>query len=238
MRILIVEDDDRIADFLMRALLVEGHNVTRLDSGKDAVNIVRGGDFEFILLDIMLPGKSGIEVCQELRFRKINTPIIMLTAMDSTEDIINGLKIGADDYITKPFDLDELMARIESVSRRQQGLDVVNTELCIADVHMHTDSKIVTVSGKDVSLTAKELSILELLMSNPNKLFSRERILNNIWGANSDPLTNVVDVYIGRIRKKLGKDESSFIETVRGLGYRIDPQAEAKPSANLPKRLD
>lgn len=228
MRILVVEDDDRIADFLTRALQAEGHNVTRLDSGKEAVSVVRGGDFEFILLDLMLPGRTGLEVCQELRFRKINTPIIMLTAMDSTEDIIHGLKMGADDYITKPFDLDELMARIETVCRRQQGLDKMNTELCIADVQMNTDSKTVTVGDRDIALTAKELSILELLMSNPNKLFSRERILNNIWGANSDPLTNVVDVYIGRIRKKLGKDEPSFIETVRGLGYRIDPQAETK----------
>jgi DNA-binding response OmpR family regulator len=228
MRILVVEDDDRIADFLTRALQAEGHNVTRLESGKEVVNVVRGGDFEFILLDLMLPDRSGLEVCQELRFRKINTPIIMLTAMDSTEDIIHGLKMGADDYITKPFDLDELMARIETVCRRQQGLDLMSTELCIADVQMNTDSKTVTVADRDIALTAKELSILELLMSNPNKLFSRERILNNIWGANSDPLTNVVDVYIGRIRKKLGKDESSFIETVRGLGYRIDPRAEAK----------
>jgi DNA-binding response OmpR family regulator len=152
--------------------------------------------------------------------------------MDSTEDIIQGLKMGADDYITKPFDLDELIVRIETVSRRQQGLDVTKPELCIADVQMHTDAKTVTAGGRDIPLTAKELAILELLMSNPNKLFSRERILNNIWGAHSDPLTNVVDVYIGRIRKKLGKDESSFIETVRGLGYRIDSAAEAKPKTH------
>lgn len=222
MRMLVIEDDDRIADFLIRALKAEGHNVTRLDSGREVVSVVRNGDFEFILLDLMLPGTSGLEVCQELRFRKINTPIIMLTAMDSTEDIIHGLKMGADDYITKPFDLDELMARIETVCRRQQGMATQNTELCIADVQMDTDSKVVTVGGQSVSLTAKELSILELLMSNPNKLFSRERILNNVWDANVDPLTNVVDVYIGRIRKKLGKDDSAFIETVRGLGYRID----------------
>lgn len=222
MRMLVVEDDDRIADFLIRALKAEGHNVTRLDSGKEVVSVVRNGDFEFILLDLMLPGTSGLEVCQELRFRKINTPIIMLTAMDSTEDIIHGLKMGADDYITKPFDLDELMARIETVCRRQQGMATQNTELCIADVQMDTASKVVTVGSQGVSLTAKELSILELLMSNPNKLFSRERILNNVWDANVDPLTNVVDVYIGRIRKKLGKDDSAFIETVRGLGYRID----------------
>lgn len=229
MRILVVEDDDLIADFLSRALQVEGHNVTRLDSGIDAVTVVQNGDFEFILLDLMLPGKSGLEVCQELRFRKITTPIIMLTAIDSKEDIIRGLRMGADDYITKPFDLDELMVRIETICRRQQGtVEEVKKELCIADVKLNTESKTVTAKGRDVPLTAKEVSILELLMSNPNKLFSRERILNNIWGANSDPLTNVVDVYIGRIRKKLGTDESAFIETVRGLGYRIDAQALVK----------
>lgn len=228
MRVLIVEDDDLIADFLTRALQAEGHNVTRLDSGTHAVSVVRNGDFEFILLDLMLPGKSGLDVCQELRFRKISTPIIMLTAIDSKEDVIRGLRMGADDYITKPFDLDELMARIETVCRRQQGIDEVKTELCIADVQLNTESKTVTAKGRDIPLTAKEVSILELLMSHPNKLFSRERILSNIWGANADPLTNVVDVYIGRIRKKLGKDESAFIETVRGLGYRIDPQALAK----------
>ena len=222
MRILVVEDDDRIADFLGRALHAEGHNVTRLSTGIEVVSVVLNGDFEFILLDLMLPGASGLDVCQELRFRKVDTPIIMLTAMDGIEDVIHGLKMGADDYMTKPFDLDELMARIESVSRRQMGSDVVDPRLCIDDVQMNTDSKIVTVGGAFISLTAKEMAILELLMSNPGKLFSRERILNNIWGTNVDPLTNVVDVYIGRLRKKLGKDELPFIETVRGMGYRIN----------------
>lgn len=222
MRILVVEDDDQIADFLKRALSAEGHTVTRLDSGEGAVTVVQSGDFEVILLDLMLPGISGLDVCQELRFRKINIPIIMLTAMDSIEDTVRGLRMGADDYMTKPFDLDELMARIETVCRRQQSMIVQDPVLSLADVRMDTDSKGVTVDGREVSLTAKELNILELLMSNPGRLFSRERILNNIWGVNVDPLTNVVDVYIGRLRKKLGKDDSPFIETVRGMGYRID----------------
>ena len=222
MRILIVEDDDRIADFLVRALNSEGHVCTRLPSGDDAVRVVRKGDFEFILLDLMLPGQSGLAVCQELRIRKIKTPIIMLTAMDSTEDTINGLKMGADDYVTKPFDIDELLARIESVSRRQSGTETQSPLLKLDDVVLNTESKTVVVGSEDVILTAKELSILELLMSHPEKLFSRERILNNIWGANVDPLTNVVDVYIGRLRKKLGKDNTPFIETVRGLGYRME----------------
>ena len=221
MRILVIEDDDRIADFLIRALNAEGHHCTRHASGTGAVEVTKNGDFEFILLDLMLPGCSGLDVCQELRLRKINTPIIMLTAMDSIEDVVHGLKMGADDYMTKPFDLDELFARIETVYRRQGDVNEPNPVIAIDGVIMNTDAKTVSVDGRDIALTAKELSLLELLMSNPDKLFSRERILNNIWGANVDPLTNIVDVYIGRIRKKLGKDKDPFIETVRGLGYRI-----------------
>lgn len=223
MRILIIEDDDRIADFLNRALTAEGHHCTRIATGEEAVSIVKNGDFEFILLDLMLPGTSGLGVCQELRMRKINTPIIMLTALDSIEDIVHGLKMGADDYMTKPFDIDELVVRIETVYRRLGEKNQDDVLLTLGDVTMNTDSKIVTVDGQHVSLTAKELSILELLMSNPEKLFSRERILTNVWGTNIDPLTNVVDVYIGRLRKKLGKDKSPFIETIRGMGYRIAP---------------
>lgn len=221
MRILVIEDDDRIADFLYRALNAEGYNVTRLDNGNDAVSVIQNGDFNCILLDLMLPGSSGLEVCQEIRIRKISIPIIMVTAMDSIDDIVHGLKMGADDYMTKPFDLDELFARIETVYRRQGDVNEPNPVIAIDGVIMNTDAKTVSVDGRDIALTAKELSLLELLMSNPDKLFSRERILNNIWGANVDPLTNIVDVYIGRIRKKLGKDKDPFIETVRGLGYRI-----------------
>lgn len=228
MRILIVEDDDRIADFLLRALNAEGHQCTCYSSGENAVSFIQNGDFEFILLDLMLPGVSGISICQELRLRQIDTPIIMLTAMDSTEDVVHGLKMGADDYMTKPFDIDELLARIETVCRRQGEPVSANPLLQIDDVVMNTKSKTVEVNNKGVILTARELSILELLMANPGKLFSRERILNNVWGINVDPLTNVVDVYIGRLRKKLGKDKAPFIETVRGMGYRIDPALTAQ----------
>lgn len=222
MRVLVVEDDDRIADFLLRALTVEGHSCVRAGNGDEAIPLVKSGDFDLILLDLMLPGMSGMDICQALRMRRIHTPIIMLTAMDSVEDVVLGLRMGADDYMTKPFDIDELLARMDTVTRRHGSESTVSKLLVIADVTMNRESKTVTVAGNQVNLTAKELSILELLMSYPDKLFSRERILNNVWGLNTDPLTNVVDVYIGRLRKKLGKDKEPFIETVRGLGYRID----------------
>ena len=233
MRVLLIEDDDRIADFLIRALHAEGHTLTRLATGDDAISVVMEGDFELILLDLMLPGISGLEICQQLRFRGAIIPIIMLTAMDSVEDVVHGLKMGADDYISKPFDLDELFARIDAVCRRHLNEATQNSVLTIADVAMNRQSKAVSVGKRIIALTAKELSILELLMANPEKLFSRERILNNIWGANVDPLTNVVDVYIGRLRKKLGKDGLPFIETVRGMGYRIDQSLVAKKPEHI-----
>lgn len=223
MRVLVVEDDDRIADFLLRALTAEGHSCVRAKTGDEAVSLGRNGDFNLIILDLMLPGMSGLDACQELRIRNIKTPMIMLTAMDSTEDIVTGLKMGADDYMTKPFDLDELLARMESVCRRDGGISTHAKLLQIGDVTMNLESKTVNVGNRHIDLTAKELLILELLMTYPEKLFSRERILNNVWGMNTDPLTNIVDVYVGRLRKKLGKDKTPFIETVRGMGYRINP---------------
>ncbi|MCP4979032.1 MAG: response regulator transcription factor [Gammaproteobacteria bacterium] len=225
MRILVVEDDDRIADFLIRALKSERHTCIRCADGKEGLELGRQADFELILLDIMLPNISGMEICQELRLRKIATPIIMLTAMDGVDDIITGLKMGADDYLTKPFVIDELLARIEAVARRRIANNSDKPDLVVGDVVMNSQSMHVTAAGKTVELTAKELAVLELLMANPDRLFSRERILNNIWGMSVDPLTNVVDVYIGRLRKKLGKDNTPFIETVRGMGYRIHPSA-------------
>lgn len=223
MRILLVEDDNRIADFLQRALKAEGHTSVRCNDGKEGLELGRNGDFDLILLDLMLPGLTGLEICQELRMRQVNTPIIMLTAMDDIEDIVRGLKMGADDYMTKPFDIDELLARIETVSRRSSAQPEEQAQdLVVADVVMNRRSKTVQVDGNAIDLTAKELAVLELLMAYPDKLFSRERILNNVWGVDIDPLTNIVDVYVGRLRKKLGKDKHPFIETVRGMGYRID----------------
>lgn len=221
MRVLVVEDDERIADFIGRALHAEGHLVTTVNDGAQVESLVVNGDFEIILLDVMLPDMSGLDLCQKLRFRKVRIPIIMLTAMDATEDVVQGLKMGADDYMTKPFEIDELLARMESVSRRHQGFAESSPEYVIDNVLLNTESKVVKVDNEQVTLTAKEFAILELFMSNPDKLFSRERILSNVWGANVDPLTNVVDVYIGRLRKKLGKEDAVFIETVRGMGYRL-----------------
>jgi two-component system OmpR family response regulator len=222
MRILIVEDESRIADFLDRGLRAEGHFCIIAHDGEEGLLLANAGDFDLILLDLVLPKMHGHEVCQQLRMNKINTPLMILTAMDSTDDIVAGLRLGADDYMTKPFSFEELLARIESVKRRSSTRKEEDPRLRVGSVVFDREALRVTVEENDVHLTAKELAILELLMSNPGKLFSRERILSNVWGLNMDPLTNVVDVYIGKLRKKIDLDDSeSLIETVRGLGYRL-----------------
>jgi len=223
MRILIVEDESRIADFLQRGLRAEGHFCVACADGREGLTLALEGDFDLILLDLMLPGMHGHDVCQQLRMGQISTPLIILTAMDSIDDIVSGLRMGADDYMTKPFSFEELLARIDTVMRRSTKRHVEDALLRIGDMEFNRESLRVTVDGEPVHMTAKELAILELLMSKPGTLFSRERILSNVWGLNMDPLTNIVDVYIGKLRKKIDPPEGeSLIETVRGLGYRLN----------------
>jgi DNA-binding response OmpR family regulator len=222
MRILIIEDEERIAGFLSRGLKAEGHFCVVAPDGEAGLSLGLKGDFDLVLLDMMLPGLHGREVCQQLRMNQVHTPLIILSAMDSLDDVVAGLRMGADDYMTKPFSFEELLARIETVSRR--GAENSNNDYSISAGGLKFDRQSLRffVEGEEVKMTAKELAIIELLMSNPGTLFSRERILSNVWGLNMDPLTNVVDVYIGKLRKKIDGDRSeSMIETVRGLGYRL-----------------
>ncbi len=222
MRILIVEDEARIADFLERGLRAEGHFCVVANDGEAGLSLALDGDFDLVLLDLMLPGMHGREVCQQIRVNKVDTPLIILSAMDSLDDVITGLRMGADDYMTKPFSFEELLARIETVTRRSAEITTQTKSLATGPLEFDRSSLRFSVDGKEIKLTAKELAIMELLMSNPGTLFSRERILSNVWGLNMDPLTNVVDVYIGKLRKKIdAEDAESFIETVRGLGYRL-----------------
>ena len=223
MRVLIVEDEERVADFLRRGLNAEGHFCVVAHNGEEGLALALEGDFDMILLDLLLPGMHGHEVCQQLRMKRVNTPLMILTAMDSLENIVDGLHLGADDYMTKPFSFEELLARMESVRRRSSNRQEEDSCLRAGPIVFDRSSLIVTVNGKAVKMTAKELAILELLISNPGKLFSRQRILSNVWGLNMDPMTNVVDVYIGKLRKKIDTDpQDSLIETVRGLGYRLN----------------
>lgn len=232
MNILVVEDDARIADFLERGLRAEGHRVQVARNGPEGLALAReaarhacGGETPTVLLlDVMLPGMSGLEVCQTLRAAQVHLPILMLTALGALEDRVSGLRLGADDYLVKPFEFEELLARIDALARRGRRQTVAVREvLVVADLELDTRAMRASRAGRPLALTARELALLELLMSSPARLFSRERILANVWGTNEDPLTNVVDVYIRRLRSKI--DEGSarpLIHTQRGLGYRLE----------------
>ncbi|TDM09256.1 MAG: DNA-binding response regulator [Ideonella sp. MAG2] len=232
MNILIVEDDRRVADFLERGLRAEGHRIQVARTGPEglqmAMELARDPLWadapSVMLLDVMLPGMNGLEVCQTLRASGVALPILMLTALGTVEDRVSGLKLGADDYLVKPFAFEELLARIEALARRGRSLAAAATStLQVADLLLDRDTMRVSRAGQVIELTARELALLELLMSAPGRLFSRERILANVWGAHEDPLTNVVDVYIRRLRAKVDEGfERPLIHTVRGLGYRLE----------------
>ncbi|CAN7691391.1 response regulator transcription factor [Variovorax paradoxus] len=224
--ILIVEDDPRVADFLVRGLKAEGFAVTHARTGPQGLELARRGDLALLILDLMLPGINGLELCQTFRAEGGQTPVLMLTAMSTTEDKVNGLRLGADDYLTKPFDFEELLARIEALLRRGRDLRLRVTTLRVANLVLDRERMRVERAGQPITLTAKELAFLELLMSAPGRVYSRERILANVWGTHEDPLTNIVDVYVRRLRMKIDGDHAvQLLQTVRGLGYRISETA-------------
>lgn len=222
MNILLVEDEARVADFIRRGLAAEGWSIDHAANGEDALEHAALNAYDVILLDLMLPGIQGQDVCRKLRARKSKTPILMLTALDSPEERVEGLKIGADDYLPKPFDFDELVARIEALHRRATGYaaDLNDTVLTIGTLSFDKSSLQVMIEDKEVELSKKERDLLLLFLTNPGRVLSRERILNAVWGLNADPLTNVVDVYVGRLRRKIGA-EGDRIVTLRNVGYRM-----------------
>ncbi len=226
-QILLIEDDARIADFLRRGLGAEGYVVEVATTGPEGLARARTGDAALIILDLMLPGLGGLDLCQTLRAEGHHAAILMLTAMDSTADKVRGLRLGADDYMVKPFDFEELLARLVALQRRGREQRIEAAVLRVADLTFDRERMQVRRADQPITLTAKELAFLELLMSAPGRLFSRERILANVWGAQVDPLTNVVDVYVRRLRAKIDEGHAlPLLKTVRGLGYRMDDAAE------------
>lgn len=225
MNVLVVEDDVRVADFLERGLKAEGYAITLARNGTKGLELARAGDYALIILDWMLPGLNGIEITQALRAGRVMTPILMLTAMGALTDRVQGLRVGADDYLVKPFAFEELLARMEALRRRADAGAAAKPpeSLVLADLTLDRNKMQVHRAGKRIELTAKELAVLELLLTTPQRVFSRERILANVWGASEDPLTNVVDVYIRRLRVKIDEGfDPPLIRTVRGFGYKID----------------
>ena len=223
MNILLVEDEARVADFVARGLKADGFAVTHFEDGEQALECLKDNRFDVIVLDLMLPGISGQDVCRTIRARKNFTPILMLTALDQTDDRVAGLNLGADDYLNKPFDFDELVARLNALARRARGFEDNSLLENVIEYGAYAyDRTSLTVSkdGVEIELTEKERDIFVLFLLNPRRVIARERILNSVWGANADPLTNVVDVYIGRLRKKLNLSRDE-LKSLRGVGYRL-----------------
>ena len=223
MNILLIEDETRVADFIRRGLAAEGWMVAHAGDGETGMEMLAVGPYDVVILDLMLPGISGQDVCRKLRARRKTTPILMLSALDATDERVAGLRLGADDYLAKPFDFDELVARLQALHRRAHQFSAAGTnELIDCDgVIFDRRSLSVEVDGATVDLSGRERDILLLLMSDRGRVFARERILNAVWGANADPLTNIVDVYIGRLRRKL-RTHGNRIITLRNVGYRFD----------------
>ncbi|MGL4572607.1 MAG: response regulator transcription factor [Clostridium sp.] len=216
--VLIVEDEENMVSFIKMELEYEGYNVSIANDGRKAVVAALENDFDVILLDLMLPGINGIEVCRRIRKEK-DTPIIMLTARDSVMDKVTGLQSGADDYLAKPFAIEELLARMEVIFRRNKK-DNNKSEMKFKDIELDIEGRTVRRNKETIELTNTEFQLLLMFMKNINRVLTRDIILENIWGYNSEAETNVVDVYVRYIRNKLDKnDKEKYIQTIRGVGY-------------------
>ena len=218
-RLLLVEDDPRITSFLVPGLKAEGYGVDVARDGVAGLELARSGQFALIVLDYMLPGLNGLEVCTQLREEGISSLILMLTAKDGLQDKIAGLKGGADDYLTKPFAFGELLARIEALLRRRGDSAPGTTMLQVEDLSLDLSAKRVQRGQRRIQLTPKEFALLAYLMANAGTVLSRQTLLSNVWGMNFDPGTKVVDVYIRYLRLKVDSDGTPLIGTVRGFGY-------------------
>ena len=220
MRILLVEDERGIADFVERALSSQGHVVEVAADGLDGERRALAGDPDLVILDVMLPGRSGIEVLREIRRAKPVLPVIMLTARAEIADKVRGLDAGATDYITKPFSVEELLARVRAHLRTPA--QVAATRLSGAGIEMDLLRRSVSHDGDPVHLSAKEFDLLAYFLQHPGHALSRQQILNGVWAYDHDPGTNIVDVYVGYLRRKLARDgRPAPIETVRSVGYRL-----------------
>ena len=222
MQILVVEDDRDLRRFLSKAFREEGYGVAETDSGDRALDRALDGSYSCIILDVMLPGRDGFSVVAELRQRGVFTPVLMLTAKDELEARVRGLEGGADDYLTKPFDLSELIARVHALIRRAE-LRHKDATLKVGNIVLDPLTRRVTQDGRVVDLSPREFSLLEFLMRNAGRTVSRSRIAEAVWNYKFDPETNVVDVYVNYLRKKLSfGGRTAPIKTVRGIGYRLD----------------
>jgi len=215
-RILIVEDEDRIVSFLQKGLEANGHSTMAVGDGITGAAVATDADFDLVILDVGLPGQDGFAALAQIRERGERLPVIVLTARDATSDTVAGFDAGADDYVTKPFRFEELLARVRARLRDQGTTE--QTLLEAGDVVLDLRRRAVSVEGRSVELSSREFALAETLFRHPGQVLSREQLLSMVWGYDFEPESNVVDVYIGYLRRKLG---AARIETVRGMGYRL-----------------
>ncbi len=219
MRILLVEDNVKLAGYMKQMLEENSYSVDTYTDGKTGERIARSGSYDLLILDVMLPEQNGIEVCKNLRNDDVNLPIIMITAKGEIDDRVEGLDSGADDYLVKPFDMKELLARVKALLRRPQTTfnDVVKVQDLVIDSSKHE----VTKQGEKLALTLKEYSILEYLMINAGTVITREQLLEHCWDFAYSAFSNITDVYIRQLRKKLQDNDEKYIQTIRGVGYKF-----------------
>lgn len=220
MKILLVEDEPKVAAFIVQGLEESGYEVKLAYDGTIGLRLATKESFDIMIFDVIIPGMNGLELCREVRKQGVITPILMLTALGTTEDKVSGLDSGADDYLLKPFEFKELLARIRSLSRRSSGAAELSNKLVYQDLELDLDKKRAVRAGTVISLTAKEFSLLEYLMRNRERVVSRVQISESVWDINFDTGTNVVDVYMNLLRKKIDKDfDTKLIQTRIGHGY-------------------
>jgi two-component system, OmpR family, response regulator QseB len=218
-RILIAEDEPRIAAFIEKGLRSHGFTTAVASDAISIIDLLIGSDFDLLILDLGLPGKDGIEVLEEIRGQGESIPVIILTARDDIQDKVTGFEAGADDYLTKPFRFEELLARIKVRLRNNSSVQSQEEALLsVGEVILYLRSRKVKVNGESIELPAREFTLVETFFRHPGQVLSREQLLDRVWGYDYDPGSNIVDVYVGYLRKKLGSD---LIETVRGMGYRL-----------------
>jgi DNA-binding response OmpR family regulator len=215
-RILIVEDEERIASFIEKGLRANGFTTTVAADGHEATALATGGGFDLVILDLGLPGKDGSEVLRELRERDRRTPVLILSARDSLMDKVEGLEAGADDYVTKPFSFQELLVRVRVRLRDERAPET--TTLRVGGASLDLRTRLLQANDREVELTAREFALAETFFRHPGQVLSREQLLSHVWGYDHDPGSNVVDVYVGYLRKKIGEGR---IVTVRGMGYQL-----------------
>ncbi|MCA9310645.1 MAG: response regulator transcription factor [Phycisphaerales bacterium] len=220
MRLLIIEDNPKLAEALDRGLTEHGYQVTLTDSGFEGEDLAAQSPWDLVILDLMLPDRDGVDVCRNLRRRNIDIPILMLTALSSTDDKVAGLDAGADDYLTKPFDFAELLARVRALLRRGEGAE--GRRISCEDLELDLYTRTATRGSTTHELSNKEFALLEYLMRNPDRTLSRAQIAEGVWDMNFEPGSNVIDVYVSSLRKKIDRGyDKELIHTVKGAGYRF-----------------